>query len=112
MERFVIEREVDGKQLLFALTEHEMNKAWDMVQHKWDIEDVLAWFESALPLEDIDDYDDDAIDEIAYRKRYIQDEDGTSWFDAVESAVAEYSIEHAERFPDNHTDIEEKERQE
>ena len=90
MERFVIEREVDGKLHLFALTEYEMNKVWDMVQHHWDKEDVIQWFESGYTDADIDDFDDDAIDEIAYRKRGIQDGDCMNWTDAVENAVLEY----------------------
>ena len=90
MERFMIERVVNGETHLFALTEHEMEKVFDAVQHHWDRVDVIMWFESEYTDADIDDFDDDAIDEIAYRKRDIQDGDCMNWTDAVENAVLEY----------------------
>ena len=94
MERFVIEREIDGKTHLFALTERELSEVYDMVQHHWDREDVIQWFESGYTDASIDDFDDDAIDEIAYRKRDIQDGDNMNWTDAVENAVLEYMSNH------------------
>lgn len=93
MERFVIEREVDGKPYLFALTEHEMNKVYDMVQHHQDKEDVIMWFENGWTDASLDNYDDDAIDEIAYRKRNIQEAYCMEWNNAVENAVLEYASE-------------------
>lgn len=90
MERFVIERVVNGETHLFALTEHEMNKVYDMVQHHGDKEDVIMWFENGWTDASLNNYDDDAIDEIAYSKRDIQTEYCMNWNDAVEKAVGEY----------------------
>lgn len=88
MERFVFEREVDGNAHLFLLTEHEMFKVYDMVQHYHDMEDVKNWMDCS---DRLDDFTEDEIDDIAHLKRSIEDNDNMNWWDACEQAVLEYA---------------------
>lgn len=74
--------------MLFALTEHEMNKVYDSVQHHWDKEDIINWLDCNDLLEY---YSDDQIDELAWMKRAIESGEGVNWWDAVENAVLEFN---------------------
>ena len=86
MERFVFEREVDGNAHLFCLTEHEMFAVYDMVQHYHDMEDVKNWMDCS---DRLNDFTEDEIDDIAYLKRDIENND-VSWWTACELAVFKY----------------------
>lgn len=93
MEKLVIERIVNGESISFELTDDEMNKAYNMVQHHWDKEDVTDWLERFGSDDEINKYTDNEIDRLAEIKRTIESEDGVNWVDAVENAILEYEKE-------------------
>ena len=93
MERLVIEREINGETHFIALTEHEMNKVYDMVQHHWDKVEVMDWFDCFGDEGQADKYTDEEIDRIAYIKGSIEGECGLNWVDATEAAVQEFEQE-------------------
>ena len=90
MEKLVIERIVNGESITFELTDGEMNKAYGMVQHHWDKEDVTDWLERFGSDEEISKYTDEDIDQLAEIKRTVESEDGVNWIDAVETAILEF----------------------
>jgi hypothetical protein len=93
VEKLVIERIVNGESISFELTDDEMNKAYNMVQHHWDKEDVTDWLERFGSDDEINKYTDNEIDRLAEIKRTIESEDGVNWVDAVENAILEYEKE-------------------
>ncbi len=93
MEKLVIEREFNGETITIELTDDEMTKAYNMVQHHWDKEDVTDWLERFGSDEEISKYTDEDIDQLAEIKRTVESEDGVNWVDAVETAILEFEKE-------------------
>lgn len=93
MKKLVIERIVNGEAMTIELTVNEMNRAYNMVQHHWDREDVTDWLERFGSEDEISKYTDDDIDQLAEIKRTVESEDGVNWIDAVETAILEFEKE-------------------
>lgn len=97
----VIKRTVNGVDLEFTLSGHELSDAYYEQEHKYDVQDVMNRLD-AMDDEEFEEHGltraqvEELVDEIAYWKRRNMDKYDMSWSSALDEAMGGFWYEYGE----------------